>query len=356
MSIRRPLPELRARRIAIIKPSALGDIVHALPILGALRAKFPDAHIAWVVNRSYQALIDGHHALNETIPFDRGAMRKGLKQAAKTSLALARELRRRRFDLAIDLQGLARSALMTLATGARRRIGLGTAREGAHLAYTDVIATPDAQQQHAIDRYWLLAESLGVGHVAKRFDVPVHDDARTWALNELRDLPRPWLAFGVGAQWVTKRWLPTHFAEILRRTQATFGGTAFFVGVANEALLVQEVIAQVSGPTRNYCGTTNLQQLTALLQQADVMLSNDTGPLHLAVALGRPCVAPYTCTLVRKHGPYGQLGGIETNVACKGSYIRTCDRLDCMKELTPDRVWPLLAGVLQTWAANSRSA
>lgn len=350
------LTELRATRIVVVKPSALGDIVHALPILGALRAKFPEAHLAWVVNRSYQSLIDGHHLLNETIPFDRGAVRGGLKQAARVSFAFCKELRRRRFDLAIDLQGLARSGLMTLATGARQRIGLGTAREGAHLAYTQRIATPFADQQHAIDRYWLLAEALGVGQVPKRFDVPVHESAHEWAEREWREFPRPWLAFGVGARWLTKRWQPQHFAELLRRAQATFGGTAFFVGAADESALAEEVRAQVTGPTRNYCGTTNLQQLAALLQHADAMVSNDTGPLHLAVALGRPCVAPYTCTLVRKHGPYGQDGGIETTVVCKGSYIRTCDRLDCMKELVPERLWPSIRGILQTWASNSRSA
>ncbi|MBO0699864.1 MAG: glycosyltransferase family 9 protein, partial [Zavarzinella sp.] len=121
---RPPLPDLRARRIAVIKPSALGDIIHSMPVLGALRAKFPDAHIAWVVNRAYQQLLDGHRALNETIAFDRGAINGGWQQAARASWALARELRRRRFDLVIDLQGLARSAIMTLATGAARRVGL----------------------------------------------------------------------------------------------------------------------------------------------------------------------------------------------------------------------------------------
>src|SRR5215212_7353539 len=148
---RPPLAEIRARRIAIIKPSALGDVIHSLPVLGALRHKFPDAHIAWVVNRSYQQLLDGHPALDETIAFDRGALKGGWQKAAGASLALARQLRRRRFDLVIDLQGLARSALMTLATGAGRRVGLSTAREGAHLAYTDVVPVPDPDTRHAID-------------------------------------------------------------------------------------------------------------------------------------------------------------------------------------------------------------
>jgi heptosyltransferase-1 len=354
---RRPPPaDLRARRIAVIKPSALGDVIHSMPVLGALRHKFPDAHIAWVVNRAYQPLLDGHPALSETIAFDRGAINGGWRQAARASLVLARELRRRRFDLVFDLQGLARSAVMTLATGAPRRVGLSTSREGAYLAYTDVVPVPKPDERHAIDHNWCVAEALGVGHLPKRFDIPVRPESRAWALQQMKDLPRPWLAFGVGARWVTKRWPPDSFAELARRAHDRFGGTAFFVGAPDEAPLAKQVIAQLRGPWRDFVGTTNLQQLAGLLEAADVMVSNDTGPLHLAVALGRPCVAPYTCTQVRRHGPYGQAGAVETGVWCKGSYVRTCDRLECMTDLTPDRLWPALSSTLSAWASRSRSA
>jgi ADP-heptose:LPS heptosyltransferase len=245
---------------------------------------------------------------------------------------------------------------MTLATGAKRRVGLSTSREGAHLAYTDIVTIPEPEQRHAIDHYWCVAEAFGVGHLAKQFDVPVRTEARTWAREQLKDLPRPWLAFGVGARWLTKRWPPDHFARLAKRAQDTFGGTVFFVGSPDEAPLAHQVIAQLHGPTQNFVGATSLQQLAALLDAADVMVANDTGPLHLAAALGRPCVAPYTCTKVQRHGPYGQSGGVETTVWCKGSYIRTCDRLECMTELQPDRLWPPLSAILSTWASHSRSA
>jgi lipopolysaccharide heptosyltransferase I len=353
---RPPLADVRACRVALIKPSALGDVVHALPVLAALRHKFPSARITWVVNGSYQPLIEGHQALDETIAFDRGALKGGWRSAARTSLSLARELRKRRFDLVIDLQGLARSGLMTLATGAKRRVGMSTAREGAHLAYTDVIAVPDPTTAHAVDRYWRVVEALGVGHLPKRFDVPVQPESRAWAQAQLREFPRPWMAFGVGARWLTKRWPPDHFAALARRAQDSFGGTAFFVGTPDEAPLAKQVMGQLCGPSRDFVGATTLQQLAGLLEAADVMVANDTGPLHLAAALGRPCVAPYTCTQVRRHGPYGQTGGVETTVWCKGSYLRTCDRLECMAELVPDRLWPVLATTLSAWASHSRSA
>src|ERR1700681_3312161 len=107
------------RRIAIVKPSALGDVMHALLVLGGLRRRFPDAHIAWVVNHTYAPLLHGHPDLNDVIPFDRGSLGKGGLTGMAAFLRFQRLLRRQRFDLVLDLQGLLRSGLMTLATGAR---------------------------------------------------------------------------------------------------------------------------------------------------------------------------------------------------------------------------------------------
>lgn len=107
----------------------------------------------------------------------------------------------------------------------------------------------------------------------------------------------------------------------------------------------------------DFTGRTSLPQLAALLSLADVMVGNDTGPLHLAAALGKPCVAPYTCTRVRLHGPYGSFpGGVETSVPCGGSYLKTCPDMICMPDLTPDRLRPRLAEVLDAWARSCRSA
>lgn len=349
----RPLDRLDPRRIALVKPSALGDIVHALPVLGALRRRFPDARITWVVNRAYEPLLTGYPDLTDTLPFDRGAFKKGLRASAAYSFAFARELRRRQFDLVIDLQGLLRTGLMTLATGAPRRVGFAAAREGSRYAYTDRIRVPDAGRIHAVDRYWRVAEALGAGDGPKRFHVPISGEAREWAARELGGLPRPIVVVAVGAKWVTKRWPPGHFAELLRRSQAAFGGAAVFVGTADDTPLSQEVMLGLRGPAKDFTGGTTLPRLAALLAAADVMIGNDTGPLHLAAAVGRPCVAPYTCTRVALHGPYTSMtGGVETAVPCGGSYLKTCPAMVCMAELTPDRVWPRLADSLARWAAG----
>jgi lipopolysaccharide heptosyltransferase I len=355
--MRCPLSEYPARRVALIKPSALGDVVHSLPVLTALRRRYPGAHIAWLVNRVYEPLLSGHPDLDATLPFDRGASRRGLWHAAGSYAGFLRRFRAQQFDLVIDLQGLLRSGLFAAASGAARRVGLGSAREGAAWFYTDVVPVADFDAIHAVDRYWLVAEALGCGDGPKEFRVPVAEAERARARETLRHCPRPWLVLGVGSRWVTKRWLPEHFAELARRVQARFGGTVLFVGGSDETPLAEATAARLAGPTHDLTGRTTLPQLAALLSLCDVMAANDTGPLHLAAALGRPVVAPYTCTKVALNGPYGSPEtAVETRVHCAGSYLKRCPRLECMGELTPDRLWPHLETHLLRWQSTPRPA
>jgi heptosyltransferase I len=355
MSVRSITLERVPERIALIKPSALGDIVHSLPVLTALRRHFPAAQIAWVVNRAYAPLLYNHPDLNEIIPFDRGAMRGGLIAGGMSFARFLHDLPKRRFDLVIDLQCLLRTGLMTLATRASVRIGLASAREGATMCYTHRV-DDRTDVTHAVERYWRVAEALGeCSH--KAFHVPIQAEARAWARERLQSFPRPWLAVGVGSRWLTKRWPPEHFAALARLTHEKFGGTSVFVGSPEEAPLADQSAALLSGPVARLTGKTTLPQLVALLAECDAMIANDTGPLHLAVALGRPVVAPYTCTLIEKTGPFGQgERAVSTSIWCRGSYLKTCPRMECMAELTPDRLWPKLESILRTWQKQPHAA
>ncbi len=340
--------ELDPRRIALIKPSALGDVVHALPVLSALRGRWPDSHITWVINRAYEPLIAGHPDLDATLAFDRGAMKRGPVIAVLTALRFMRQLRQRRFDLVIDLQGLLRTGLMTWATGATRRVGFANAREGAMRFYTDCVEVPDAEEIHAVDRYWRVVEALGAGGVEKKFLVPLDRRAKPQAAEQ------PIVVMAMGARWMTKRWPVENFVAVARHSLSRHGGTVVFVG-GNEDRALSKVASRHL-PAVDLCGRTTIPELASVLASADVVVANDTGPLHLAAALGRPVVAPYTCTLVRKHGPYGQFHRTaSTNIACHGSYLRTCDHMSCMPTLPPERIIPILDEILSTWQAR-RSA
>jgi lipopolysaccharide heptosyltransferase I len=348
-----PLEEYDASNIALLKPSALGDIVHSLPVLSALRRRFPRARITWVVNRAYEALLQGHPDLSETLAFDRSAASKGWLATVVSHARFGSRLRQKNFDLVIDLQGLLRSGLMAKATAAPRRVGLSCSREGASWFYTDVVDVPGGLGgMHAVDRYWRVAEAFGAGDGPRRFTLPVSDSARRRAADLLRGWTRPWLTLAVGSRWPTKRWRPGHFAALARRAQSEFGGTIVFVGTADEAALAAEVRCGLPGRSLDLSGRTTLPELAAVLERCDVMVANDTGPLHVAAALGRPVVAPYTCTRARLTGPFGSDGAVETSVWCAGSELRRCSRMECMDELTPDRLWLPLAKVLRTWQSQ----
>ncbi len=353
---RPPLDSLEPKHIALIKPSALGDVVHCLPLLSSLRKRYPLAHLTWIVNRGYAPLLEGHPDLDAVMPFDRGAFQASVWQGMRRMGSFFQKLRDEKFDLVLDMQGLLRSGIICLVSGARRRVGLATAREGASLTYTDVIAVPNAANLHAVDRYGLAIRALG-GAFEPTFRLPVSETAKSAAAQFLAGLPRPWLMFGVGARWTTKRWPPDHFAELANRAMNATGGAAVFVGGREDDPLARQTMTALRGPSLNLAGKTSLTELAAVLAQADVMIANDTGPLHLAVALGRPVVAPYTCTRVRLTGPYGAYSqAVESKVWCAGSCIKECGRMECMTELTPDRLWPVLRRTLEQWQSRSRSA
>lgn len=354
--MRPPLTGLSPRRVCLIKPSALGDVCNATPSFSALRALWPDAHFSWVVNSNLRGLVDGLPGLDEVIPFERRQLRPtpgGIASMAR----FARELRRRRFDLAIDLQGLLRSGLMAMATGAPIRVGLGNAREGATAFYTHRVPMP-ADPTHAVDRLLLVASAFGADIDEPRFLVAMTDADRLWAESALRDVPGPRLGLNLGARWATKRWPPEKFAEIGRRAADHFGAGLVALGAPEDRPLI-EALARTLAPTPvlDLSGRTTLPQLAAVSAGLDLLVSNDTGPLHLAVSSGTRTVGIYTCTNPEENGPYGPGAvAVRTKVACAGSYLQTCPTMHCMDELSIERVWRTVAWQLKTVSEIKTSA
>ena len=340
------------RRIGVIKPSALGDIVHAMPTLAGLRRLFPDARIDWVASRSLLPLVECHPLIDHVIPFDRKALK-----SPSGAMRFASELRARQWDVAIDLQGLFRSGLISWASRAPRRVGLSTAREGSRWFLTDIIPV-EPERVHAVDRLRALLVALGdePSRPIDASEMPNPEAAFDDALRRLENYPRPWLVVSPGSRWQTKRWRLSHFAEILRRIQDRHGGTAIIVGSPDEKPLAQELAASIFGPVLAMTGETSLAGLMSLVRLADFVMANDSGPLHLAALMGKPLAAPYTCTRIDRHGPHAMFGqAVATTVACAGSYLRTCDSMICMDELTPDRLWPAVERALTAWPTLSIS-
>lgn len=345
MTVQGTNPRLRsldARRILIVKPSALGDVVQALPLVSALRLRFPEAHLAWLVQRELRELPESCPGLDDVLVCDR---RPTWAQAAQCLF----DLRRQRFDLVLDLQGLLRSAVMTLATGARHRIGLETAREGSAWTTTAIIpGTGRNVPAHA--RYWKVAEAFGVSNAVRELTLSIPGPDVATAEQALAGLPRPIFAVQWGAKWETKRWPIEQFAALLARAGRMWGGSAVLVGGGGDATECErmvELIRRDGSPlvVTNLAGRTTLRQLAALVTRVDAMLSNDSGPMHLAAELGTPTLGIFTCTSAVRSGPPGdQHESVSTQVACAASYRKVCpcpgdQHMACHRELDVDRAW-----------------
>lgn len=343
-------------RIAIIKPTALGDVVQTMPLLPALRRRFPDAKISWVIHAGLADLLAGHPDLDEIIPYHR----HGSWREWRTLLGT---LWSRKFDLVLDLQGLLRTGLMTLATRAPRRIGLETAREGSRWTLTHVVPNTD-RAVPAWERYLRVLDALDADRTLARTTLAVSQHDEHWAEQQLAHLPRPLIAVHPGARWETKRWPVEKFAELLTRTISEWQAGVVILGSPAERGDADKLEEQLASPNAvlNLCGKTTLKQLPAMLQRADAVVSNDSGPMHLAAGLGTPTLGIFTCTDAVRSGPAGlKHETVSTRVACAGSYCKTCPHtgekhLACFRELDVARVWQALSRLLEKNGVKSRAA
>jgi lipopolysaccharide heptosyltransferase II len=353
------LPNQDFRRICIIKPSALGDVVQALPLLPVLRQQYPRARISWVINRELSDLLVGHPHLDDRLLYDRRGTWRDWRR-------LLGELRRGQFDLTIDLQGLLRSAVMSLASRAPVRVGLQTAREGARHAANCII--PDSGWMvPAHSLYWRVAETLKLGEMKRQTLIHVGRDDRDWAERQFAGLSRPVLAVHPGARWDTKRWPVEKFALVACKAMRVYGFSVVIVGASAEIETGRnlERLLRRFVPSKtvlNLTGRTTLKKLAAVLNASDVLLTSDSGPMHLAAGLGTPVLGVFTCTSPQRSGPPGrQHELVATEVACAASYRKRCPHsgklhMACMEELPTQRVCRALVRLMEKNRIAARAA
>lgn len=335
-------------RILIIKPSSFGDVIHALPILDGLRRRYPDARISWLVSTACAGLLHAHPQLDEAIPFDRkryGRIGRSLSITLEF-LRFTRELRARRFDLVIDLQGLFRSGFLAWASGAKVRVGLSDAREFSWIFHTHCVHVP-AGDMHAVDRYWLVAGLLGFADRPVHFELAQDSEAKA-AIRSM--LAEGGLADGQGyallvpgTRWETKLWPAEFFAEAARMIRDQHGLPVVLAGAPDEVEIAGRVASLAGNGVINLAGRTSVAQMIALVAGASVAIMNDTGPMHLAAALGRPLVTVFGPTSPVKTGPYRRMAGVcRLDLACSPCYLKRLAECPhghrCMKELSPATV------------------
>lgn len=293
--------------ILIVRPSALGDVCRTVPVLATLRRAFPQARIDWIVQQEYVAAIGAHPDLDEAVCFPRGRFARWWRnpRVAWEMLRWFAGLRRRRYDLVIDCQGLGRSGLITWATRAARRVGPRAAREFGWLGYT-VRHVADAR--HTVDQMMALLSAEGL-EPAYDMRLYVADADRLW-------WRRQRLAEGVGARyavlaptsrWPGKRWPQRQWLSLVEPLAARGFERVVLVGSPSEARQVRTLVEEAD-PTLlvSLVGQTTVGQTMAVLNGAGLVVANDSAPLHMAVGLQRPCLGLYGPTDPDAVGPYGR--------------------------------------------------
>lgn len=344
------LAQREFHRILIIKPSSPGDILHALPVLHALRRRYPSAHIAWLVATTFVDLIEVDPALSEVIPFDRkrfGRLGRSLSVTADF-LSFVRQLRGRRFDLVVDLQGLFRSGFLAMASGASVRIGFADARELAPAFYSHRIPRGVDRDVHAVDKNLGVARLLNLNGAPPDVRLTLTAEDRAAAAQLLATVGvaegERFAALVPGTRWETKCWPAERFGELAEKLSEQCSVKSVLIGGKDDEPLAATAIRTAHNRAANLCGRTTLRQVAAVIERAAIVVTADSTPMHMAAALGRPLVALFGPTNPSRTGPYGRMDDVlRLPLNCSPCYFRKLSQcpygLRCMKDLSVEAVF-----------------
>ncbi len=336
-------------KILILKPSSLGDVIQALPVLRLLKLHFRSAEIFWWIDSALAPLLEDDPDLAGIIRFERKRWAK--PQHWPEMFHSIRSLRAENFDLVIDLQCLLRSATFAWLANGKKLVGLDETREGARGFY-DLAVPRKTFHTHAVDWYLSVLPPLGVPvhwnfqWLPERPEIAAELNSKFKIQNSKLILLQP------GARWENKRWPAKYFAELVRSLAQKFPGTQFAILGGKDDQPLGKIISQAAPEhCLNVCGATTLPEMVEWVRRCDLMITNDTGPMHVAAALGKPLVALFGPTAPERTGPYGQLENVlRLNLPCSPCLKSVCtfEKTDeCLRALVPalviDRVQKLLA-------------
>jgi heptosyltransferase-2 len=345
-------------KVLVIRLSSLGDVVLTTPALDSLRKSRPEAFVSYLSKPGTAALLQGHPSLNEAWPMDTRGEYKGLGGI----LRMAARIRGAKFDAVLDLHGNLRSRVLSALSGARVFRVKNDAfkrRMKVWMRHWKLQDSPPV----ALRAQQVVARLLGEASPSQAApsSLKVASGAQAWAANFLNKAGwkegQPLLAISPGAAWATKRWSPESFAEVLGNLAGQAGLRVLFIGDARDAALAAEIMALRPRAAESCivaAGKTDLQQLAALLARCRALLSNDSGPMHVATALGVPVVALFGPTVEAfgffPEGPRDRV--LQKDLACRPCSVHGTERCplgthECMKSILPAEVLAALNEVLQ---------
>lgn len=299
-------PQLKS--VLLVRLSARGDIVFASPLVRAFRRSYPNVRLVWLAESHVADLIEHHPELDDIIVVDRSGWRRLWRERKFGQLIAAvreliRELRRHRFDVAVDLQGLLRSGILTYLSGAPIRIGLGS-KEGSSALMTEVLSRIEGDRRKIGTEYRYFAERAGLDVGDYTMEVPLAEEDRAWAEKKQKELELDG-GYCVAIPFTTtpqKHWREPRWAELIRRVQEEFGLPTVVLGGPDDRPALERIRADATTEFMNLVGKTSLTQASAMVEGATLVIGVDTGLSHMAIAFDRPTVTifgsniPYTKT------------------------------------------------------------
>jgi heptosyltransferase-1 len=355
-------------KILIVKLSAIGDVIHTLPAVNALRRHYPQAHITWLVESAAADLVIGHPAVDRVIVSRRKEWIRALRSGAHRQVwpqfsRFFSALREDRYDLVFDFQALLKSGVMIALTKAGQKIGFDRGMEHMEHSYWFLNRRIPAvsMERHALLRNLELIKAAGVACRQIEYRLPIPDsDRRKVAVLLQRaagrgsDAPaaRPLVAVNPVAKWESKLWSERGFAAVADAVQDRYGGTIVFTGSAADRPAVDRIRGRMRRGSTDLAGSTSLKQLAALFATCDLLISTDTGPMHLAAAVDTPVVALFGPTAPWRTGPFGSGHQVvRAPLRCGPCFKRRCHKGGCMSTITAAQVLKGVDRILQPTAA-----
>lgn len=339
------------QRVLIIKLSSIGDVVHTLPALATLKRAFPDAEVDWLVEEKARVVLNKNPLIHEVITADTHRWRESwwTPEILRELKDLLHRLRDRKYDVAIDFQGLWKSAALGYFSNPQLFLGFDAKalkEPGCRVFYKKRIS-PSPESKHVVERYLDLVRSLGNVMPTYTFDLNTSQEDEQYISQQLiLHGIRSFVIINPGGGWITKNWLPENYAEIHDKLHRTCGLQSVVTwGPGEEALVDRMVSSCKAKPPARF--PTTLTQFIALARKARLFVGGDTGPLHIAAACGTPVVGIYGPTDPARNGPFGQEEWVAwEKVPCGPCYLRTCEiyHNECLRRIGVEAVFNLIMG------------
>jgi len=331
------LPPLASiQRLLVVKTSSIGDVIHALPVVQAIKEAAPHLTLGWVVRRRCADILRGNPYIDHLYVMPD-------KPSLAELVTLRCELHSACYEMALDMQGLLLSGLVTWLSGAPVRLGWDRNRESNALFLTNAAVPGKGRQAHEVDLLYGFADALGIHAPHPEFTPQPYlaADGAAQAAAWLEDLPHPRVALNVGASRAYKRWPLDNWVQVAL-SLAHSGRSVVFVGDKTDAQSVAQIAPKMTGSFVDLSGKTTLRELASVLAACDLLVSGDSGPMHLAVAVGTPVVAIFGATHPARHGPYGARNTVlhdpVPGIIVPGKRPTEAEGAACMARITPDAV------------------